>query len=187
MKSSGLMVRTLDRLYRVDPGFDAAGLLAVELTISDSRYPERSQYLAFYREAMERFAGIPGVVEVGSIRRLPLRGRGEELSYTVPDRPQPPRGGEPSAESLQVSPGALRTLGVPLLDGRALDANDRNPESPVALANQAFAREAFGARARSAARFRSATRRSRWWDWSATCGRRRSTSRRAPRSTSPRS
>ncbi|HVS65045.1 MAG TPA: ABC transporter permease [Thermoanaerobaculia bacterium] len=141
---AGLMVRTLDRLYRVDPGFDPAGLLAVELTISDARYPERSQYLAFYHEAMERFAALPGVEEVGSIRWLPLRRDGETLSYWLPDRPEPPPGQEPSARILQVSPGVMRALGVPLLEGRPLDESDRAPEAPVALVNQAFAREAFG-------------------------------------------
>ena len=140
---AGLMVRTLDRLHRVDPGFEPEGLLAVELTISDARYPERAQYLAFYREAMERFAALPGVEEVGSIRRLPLRGDGEDLAYRVPGRPEP-EDAEPTARILQVSPGAMRALGVPLLDGRDLAPSDRDPEAAVALANQAFAREAFG-------------------------------------------
>ncbi|HVS14580.1 MAG TPA: ABC transporter permease [Thermoanaerobaculia bacterium] len=144
---AGLMVRTLDRLHRVDPGFEPEGLLAVTLTISDSRYEERARYLAFYREALDRLGRLHGVTAIGSIRRLPLGGEGvESVSYRLPDRPEPAPGMEPTARVLQVSPDLFRALGTPLLAGRALAASDREDAPLVAVVNEAFAREAFAGR-----------------------------------------
>ena len=80
---AGLLLRSLWLTQRVDPGFSAEDRLAVTLTISASTYLERSEYMGFYREALDRLGSLPGVREAGSIRHFPLRGAGEQADWAV--------------------------------------------------------------------------------------------------------
>ena len=80
---AGLMLRSLWLTQRVDPGFDAEDRLAVTLTISAATYPERPDYMGFYREALDRLGRLPGVLEVGSIRHFPMQGAGEQAGWSV--------------------------------------------------------------------------------------------------------
>jgi putative ABC transport system permease protein len=57
---AGLMVRTLMRLHDVDPGFQARGILAVDLTLSEARYPKSEDAARFYRSVVEAVAALPG-------------------------------------------------------------------------------------------------------------------------------
>jgi predicted permease len=145
------MVRSLDRLYSVDPGFDPKNVLAVNMIIASTRYEEREQYLGFWRQALERFAALPGVEGVGSIRVLPLRGLGEQHGWRVPGTPEVAANLEPSASVLQTSPGLFRVLGVPLLAGRDFGSDESldraavergEAEFPIVI-NETLARAAF--------------------------------------------
>lgn len=148
---AGLMARSLDRLYSVDPGFDSEGVLAVTMIIASTRYEERDEYLGFYRRAMESFSALPGVEGVGSIRVLPLRGLGEHHPWSVPGAPEIPANLRPAAWVAQVSPGVFRVLGVPLLAGRDLEAKDAGDMGAIArgerefpiVINETLARTAF--------------------------------------------
>jgi putative ABC transport system permease protein len=148
---AGLMARSLDRLYSVDPGFDSEGVLAVTMIIASTRYEERDEYLGFYRRAMESFSALPGVEGVGSIRVLPLRGLGEHHPWRVPGAPEVPANLRPAAWVSQVSPGVFRVLGVPLLAGRDLEAADAGEMGAIArgerefpiVINETLARTAF--------------------------------------------
>ena len=150
---AGLMVRSLDRLYSVDPGFDTENVLAVTMIISSTRYEERDQFLGVWRQVLERFAALPGVEGVGSIRVLPLRGLGEHHGWHVPGTPEVEPNLQPAAWVLQSSPGLFRVMGVPLLAGRDFEVDeplDRaavergEAEFPIVI-NETLARAAFGA------------------------------------------
>jgi predicted permease len=144
---AALLGRSLWELQRVDPGFDAERLLAVNLTINDARYPDRPGYMAMYRQLLESLGAVPGVEGVGSIRYLPLRRTGETLPFTLPDRPEPPATEIPEGQMLPVSPGFFRVAGVPLLEGRDFSTEDipraggEGAQPPlVAIVNDALVR-----------------------------------------------
>jgi len=140
---AGLMVRSLERLRSVDPGFDPEGLLAVSLVLSDSRYTERADYMGLYHRILEQYRALPGVEGVGVIRYLPFHGSGETLGYTVPGTAAPPPGQEPRAWMLQVDEDLFDVMGIPLLEGRSFSADDQ-PEGPMVLViNRTLARTAF--------------------------------------------
>jgi len=140
---AGLLIRSVWTLQNVDPGFRPDGVLAVAMVIPQSRYPERPEYLGAHRQLLERFRGLPGVEAAGSIRHAPLRGAGERISWEVPEHPAPSPAERPTADILQVTPDALRALGVPLLRGRAITAEDTPDAARVIVVNETFAREAF--------------------------------------------
>jgi putative ABC transport system permease protein len=61
-------------------------------------------------------AHAPGVQSAGAISWAPM-GLGSATTFRVLDRPVPPRGQEPVADIRIVTPGLLRTMGVPVLAG----------------------------------------------------------------------
>ncbi|QSQ27462.1 ABC transporter permease [Pyxidicoccus parkwayensis] len=72
---AALLMNSLVRLTRVDPGFDSHGLLAVNLDLPASRYPMRSaQVTEFYARLVERLSGTPGISAVSTAEGLPLAG-----------------------------------------------------------------------------------------------------------------
>jgi putative ABC transport system permease protein len=135
-----LMVTSFARLRRVDPGFDPGGVLTVSMNASSTRYPERPQFLAFYREVLSRIRQIPGVLSAGSTRNLPLQGAAEHWPVAVEGQPPVPEGSEPVVPVHQVSPDYLRAMRIPLLQGRDFTEGDLDTTPDVALVSRSFAR-----------------------------------------------
>ena len=140
VSGAGLLVRSLDALREVDPGFEVEGLVALHLTVSATKYPSRAEYLDVYHRLMAEVARAPGVRSVGSVRYLPLEGAGEVVRFRVPDV-DAAEGAERSADLIQVSEGLFATLGTALLAGRGFAATDRAEDPAVAVVNAAFVRE----------------------------------------------
>jgi putative ABC transport system permease protein len=63
---AGLLVRSLDRLLAVEPGFDAGGVLGFEITLPAGQYRERARVVGFFEALEERLGALPGVESVGA-------------------------------------------------------------------------------------------------------------------------
>ena len=136
---AGLLVNSFYRLLGESPGFDPRGLLTMEYRLPKNRYAKGEEQWAFHREVVERVARIPGVESAAVVRGLPFSGNGASVTYSVPDRPAPPRGQEPKALENAVDPNYLRTVGLPLLRGRNFTAEDVAGSPPVVLINRTLA------------------------------------------------
>ena len=131
---AGLMVRTLQDLRAVDPGFDTHNVLLFEMNPTLLGYKdERIQEL--YQDLRDRFAAIPGVLSA-SYASVPLLSGG--LSTTDIHLPGQPEKSSVETDVLAVGPEFLSTLHIPLLDGRNFTTAD-------------FAAAAIGEAARRAA------------------------------------
>ena len=138
---AGLLVKSFFRVLDVSPGFDASNVLTVALDLPHVKYPDAPQQTAFYQQLMERLGGLPGVASVGATNTLPLMTKGGvAFSFSIP-------GVEPSAmpqgtfaSYFVVTPDYLKTMGVPLLEGRAIIEQDKQGAPPVALVSQEMAR-----------------------------------------------
>ena len=141
LAGAGLMLRSLDRLMRVDPGFDPGDVLTLRLAIPPGTVPPDS-LAGFYPRVEQALAAVPGVAQVGLADCPPVSGGCNGTIMTFPDRPQ-------SATSNAmvgvhwVSPQWFRTLRVPLRRGRLFDAGDRNGAPRVVLINETAARRYF--------------------------------------------
>ncbi|MEM1247533.1 MAG: ADOP family duplicated permease [Acidobacteriota bacterium] len=136
--AAGLMVRSLDRLTTVDPGFEAERLASMTVSFAPSRYGERGAYLTAYRTLLQKLEEIPGVEGVATIKQLPLRGAGERQSWSLPSDAE---GTERYAFYQPVSPNVFEVMGTPLLAGRGLP---QEPARAVLVVNESLARQAFG-------------------------------------------
>lgn len=140
---AGLLIRSLWTLGDVNPGFQPKGALAVTLTIPTSRYPERADFLGQHDRLLTGFRAIPGVTTVGSIRYLPMRGTGEQLTWEVPGAPAVPSSERRTADALQVTPDVFRALGVPLVAGRSVSDEDLAGGPLAIVVNQTLAQQAY--------------------------------------------
>jgi predicted permease len=139
---AGLLIESLARLQRVDPGFDPDRLLVTQLKLPPARYPDPARVHAYYERVGERVASIPGVSSVAFGFEHPMS-PGWTTSFTIVGRPVPPDGQAPEARMRPVTPGYFRTAGVRLVRGRDIADRDRADAPGVVVINEAFARAHF--------------------------------------------
>ena len=135
--AAGLLIGSFVRLLKVDQGFEADRLIAVQINLPSSTYGEAKQREPYYRELIEKLRGIPGVTSAALISHLPLEGRdwGDFIHKVGDNRPTFE---QPSADYRFCSPAYFRTMGIPFMAGTAFTDADRN-RNP-ALISEAAAR-----------------------------------------------
>jgi len=138
---AGLLVRSLQRLIAVDPGFDPANISAVTITLPDATYPDSLRRVAFYERLLERVRTMPGVQSAGIISWLPMTPGNAVTSLTVVGRPEPAPGQKPTAAIRIVDPGYFDAMRIPLKRGRSLAPSDRLGSVPVAVISEAMVRK----------------------------------------------
>ncbi|MCP4658522.1 MAG: ABC transporter permease [bacterium] len=123
---TGVMLRSLYYLGRVDPGFKYDHILTMRLTMPRSQYPDVSQKAAFVREALRRLAPLPGVRSAAVTTTLPLSDRDVSFvgSFSIEHRRPENRGDYFTALVRRVTPDYFRTMGIPLRAGRAFTEMD---------------------------------------------------------------
>jgi predicted permease len=138
--SSGLLFRSLQRLFAVSVGFQAPGLLTMQLQTSGRRYQQDSTTDRFFIQALEAVRGVSGVSAAGLTTQLPLSGDSELYGLHF----QPGISGDPGETRgtfrYAVSPGYVETMGIPLRRGRSLHERDRAGAPPVVLISESVAR-----------------------------------------------
>jgi putative ABC transport system permease protein len=107
--------------------------------------PAKQERLARLDATLASVSSVPGVTSAGAILGAPMGFGGSNVGYAVRGRQVfgPPFKGLPNAELRPVTPGIFATMGIPLLRGRALSADDRLGAPPVLLIDQTLAREIF--------------------------------------------
>jgi putative ABC transport system permease protein len=151
---AGLMINTMMRLNQVDPGFDANNVTVMGIQVPEQggkylvRVPggdmERPLPLVatFYHNLLEKVSALPGVESAGMASSLPLRGW-ENYSFAIVGQPAPPPDNRPNTGYVEVSPGFLESLKVPLRKGRFLDDHDTQAAPWAVVINEAFAHRYF--------------------------------------------
>ena len=143
LAGAGLMVRSLADLRRVPLGFDAAHALTAGLVLHGHAYDSSAAAVSFFERAEQRIAALPGVRAVGSISWLPLSGQRSASSFTVVGQPTPPLGDEPAGDFRAITPGYFAAMGIPIEEGRGLEATDRRDAAQVAVVSHTLARTFF--------------------------------------------
>ncbi len=138
---SGLLLRSLLGLGRVDPGFAKDHVITFGLDLP-SRYghPER---VAFYRNLLERVRVTPGVRSASAAFPLPLSADDVKTTLEVEGRPMK-HSDYPVTTFHIIDRDYFRTLGIPLLSGRAFNVQDEAAgATPVVIISQRLARQVF--------------------------------------------
>ena len=136
---AGLMLRTLQQLTRVNPGFDAANLLTLRFQLPNNVY-DNVRRLAFFRECRMRLEALPGVRSASFVMSLPLQGASWNLPFMVADKPMPAADAIPHAAFIPVSANFFATMAMPLRAGRAFTEAEMNDTPAVTVINESLAR-----------------------------------------------
>jgi predicted permease len=141
--SSGLMVRSFQKLRAVDPGFDAASALTFSVGLPERTYPTREAAVAAHHAILERLAALPGVTAVSASTCLPLAGGCSGNTLRVEGRTYPPGSVPPVALFRAVAGGYFDAMGMRILRGRGIDRGDVERGEPAAVINEALAKTFF--------------------------------------------
>jgi predicted permease len=142
--TAGLLLRLLTGLRGADLGFDAQGILALEVDLPAGAYANRDMWLDYYTPLLEKIRAIPGVEAAGAIQLLPIESYGWNSDITIKGQPPAPPNAERLAEDRYVDSGYFQTMGIRLLRGRMIDPKIDTPKSQqVAVVNDAFVKKFF--------------------------------------------
>jgi len=137
---SGLLLRSMQRLFSVPPGFDARGVLTMQLPASERRFAEPGALRRHFDEVLEAVRRAPGVTEVALTSQLPMSGDRDAYGVHLEVPPAAAPTEEREIFRYAVSPGYLEVMRVPIRAGRALAAADRVDAPWAVVVSESFAR-----------------------------------------------
>jgi putative ABC transport system permease protein len=136
---AGLLVRSLIRLQHVDPGFMPHHLLTFGIDLPSSRYPNDAASRAFYQRLMERLDALPGVESTAVAVSLPPNQVTVTDNFTVEGKTYAPGESAPVGTLVVASPTYFKTMGIPVVRGRAFDDRDREGSPAVVIVSRTLA------------------------------------------------
>jgi predicted permease len=138
LAGAGLFLRSLQRAYAADFGFDTNQSLLASVDMARQGYSE-AQARGFYSQLVERVETLPGVRAVTLAQYIPVSADGSRTTITIDGySPQP---GEDLELNLNVVDSKyFGALGIPILAGRSFSEQDTGASSKVIVINEAMAR-----------------------------------------------
>ncbi|HEY7789414.1 MAG TPA: ABC transporter permease [Vicinamibacterales bacterium] len=133
-----LFARTLQNLATIDPGFQPAGLVSINLDLRRTAIPAADLAAAKTR-LTERVRALPGVTSAAEARIVPFDGNFWNELIVINGIQQP---GIPYFN--RVGPDYFRTIGTKLVRGRDFSAHDTASSPAVAIVSQSFVRKYLG-------------------------------------------
>jgi len=137
---AALLIRSFIVLRGVDPGFDARNVLTMEMSLNGSRFETTAGVAQLVRAVRDRLNATPEVQDSAFTCCLPIEAE-FGLPFTIVGRPQPDDKDMPNAGWTDISPGYFGVFRIPLQRGRQFTRNDDARATPVAMINEAAARE----------------------------------------------
>ena len=143
LSGAGLMVHTMVRLARVDPGFDPHNLQTLTFSLTGPLWPDAKKQV-FYDAVVERLRRVPGVNNATLSYSLPIGGSNWWTVFSIAGKTAEhwiASGEFPNASTVPVSAGYFQTLKIPLVKGRYFDESDTPDSLPVAIVSTSVARK----------------------------------------------
>jgi predicted permease len=135
-----LLIESLARVYRVDPGFQTSNLLTMNIALSPTRYDTDEKKAAFYKELVDRAQSLPGVRSAAVALTLPMTDIWRGVPLQLAGTPPVELNERPIGIIQDISPAYFRTLGIELIRGREFTANDNKHSVPVVIVNENLGR-----------------------------------------------
>jgi putative ABC transport system permease protein len=145
LAGASMLVKTLIQLQAVQTGFDTRRVLAINVPVMSYGKTD-DQIINFYRETIRRIQELPGVDAVAQGSQVPWRDAGNfgpGFQFAVEGHIKSAREEDPRAQFRIASPGFFSALGVPIIEGRDFNDNDRRGGEPVVIVSQSVAQRMF--------------------------------------------
>ena len=138
---AGLLIRSFAHLQGVPPGFNARGVLTLELTMSGRRYADGPTVAETYRQLTARLASLPGVMAAGAVSSLPLSQMMAWGPITVEGRAAPAGESFINVDQRMVAGDYFRAMEIPLVAGRLFTDVDTRAVQRVVIVDQHMAEQ----------------------------------------------
>jgi macrolide transport system ATP-binding/permease protein len=140
--AAGLVVRTLQHLQTMSPGFDPENALTMAVDVGLQGY-DKARGLQFYRQVAERTRSLPGVQSMSLADFIPLSLNYNATSIYIEGQ-APVRGANvPTSMNSSIWRDYFQAMGIPLAAGREFDEQDTEEGQRVAIVNETFVRRFF--------------------------------------------
>ena len=137
--AAGLVVRTLQQLQTMNPGFDASNALTMSFDLGLQGYDdERGQQ--FYRQLTERVQALPGVKSAAVSSYIPLSLNYNSRNVFIEGQPAERGENVPTAMNAAAGPRYFETMRTPVLQGREFTDQDQAKTERVVVVNETFVR-----------------------------------------------
>ncbi|HEY7974945.1 MAG TPA: FtsX-like permease family protein, partial [Ktedonobacterales bacterium] len=136
---AGLMLHSLYRLSRVDPGFRTSGTVTAEIALDANACKDRGRCRAFFETLLAHAPGISGVTGAALSDGLPFTSRDNNYVYDAEDHPRDARQGAMLATGRTVSSGYFDVLSLHLVRGRLLNEEDASGATRAVVVNERMA------------------------------------------------
>ena len=137
--AAGIMLRSLARLSRVDPGFRTSSLVSAQISLDRDACHSKGACTAFYQNLIARAHGLPGVSNAALVDALPLSGLDDWYVFDAEGHPRSPSQLSMEASSSIVSADYLPMMDIHLRRGRLFNSLDAAGSSRAILVNQSLA------------------------------------------------
>jgi predicted permease len=137
---SGLLMRSMQRLISVSPGFDARDVITMQLQVSSRRFAEPGSARRHFETVLAEVQRVPGVTQAAFTSQLPMSGDHEAYGVKLESPPDVAPTDNREIFRYAVSPGYLELMRIPLRQGRELNATDHENQTPSVVVNESFAR-----------------------------------------------
>lgn len=145
LAGAGLMVRSLVRLWQVDPGFDPHHVMSFGVTPPPSVLSAKADAIrAHFRELNRRLRAIPGVEAVAQTSGAAPLDYDDEQLFWLEGQAKPANDNDMNwAIDYVVDPDYLKIMKTPLLAGRFFTAQDDEHSPTVVVVDELFAKKFF--------------------------------------------
>ena len=143
LAGAGLLIQSIWRLWRVNPGFNTGRLLTAQVALSPSVMLKPSTVRRAFDQILSRVATVPGVRAVALNNLIPLSDNENDIGFWLGPGPQPPADQMRAALFYIASPDYLKVMGIPLLRGRFFTERDTTASSNVVVIDDVMAKTVF--------------------------------------------
>jgi putative ABC transport system permease protein len=139
LAAAGLLMRSFEKILKVDPGFRPEGVLTLRVALPDAQYSKPDQIRGFYSDLLDRVQKLPGVRSAGTITLIPLGGQNSSGTVTMDSQSVRPEDASPEADQRVVSQDYFKSMGISLVRGRYFEDRDSDTAPPVAIIDESLA------------------------------------------------
>lgn len=138
---AGLLIQTLFQLFRQYSVLEPEKILTMRTILPFEKYKEPQRRDNYYQQVLQRVEHLPGVVAAGYSTSIPLAWKGGTSGFYPEGLATPIPGMAYDANHREVSANYLKTMNIPLRQGRYFESSDNAQSLPVAIINETMARQ----------------------------------------------
>ena len=140
---ASLAVQSFVRMLHINAGFRTDHLVTMHIDFPKFRFETPAQGLQLTKQIVDNASALPGVESVSASMMYPMSDYVGESQFSVDSAADPKAPGQ-STRANSVTPGFLRTFGIPLLAGRDFNSSDVFTSPRVYIVSESFAKKVFG-------------------------------------------